>query len=144
MTQAQHQTIVVGVDGSEHSVEALRWALRQARLTGAELRAVSSWQLPIPYDYMHFDNVDWEGETMNNLDRTLAEVAADVGDTKVTKRVVRGHAGTVLVDESEDADLLVVGSRGHGTAKGMLLGSISQHCVTNASGPVVVIRPRNS
>ena len=57
-----------------------------------------------------------------------------------TTQVVRGHAGTVLTDESRDADLLVVGSRGHGTAVGMLLGSVSQYCVQHATCPVVVVR----
>lgn len=140
------RAIVVGVDGSPSSVDALRWAMRQVQATNAEAHAVAAWEVPVPYDYDYapYDNVDWEGEADKTLDRALAELGEAGGSTMVTKRVVHGHPGTVLVEESRDADLLVVGSRGHGTAAGMLLGSVSQYCVHHASCPVVVVRAHKS
>lgn len=145
MTQGRPEAIVVGVDGSPSSVDALRWAMRQAHVTGAELRVVSAWSMPVGFAYPAYgaalDDVDWEAEARRTVDRALGEVADAEHPAKVTTRVVNDHPGTVLVAESRDADLLVVGSRGHGTAVGMLLGSVSQHCVHHSECPVVVFRP---
>lgn len=131
--------IVVGVDGSSESGEALRWAERQARLTGAELHAVVAWRLPTTYGYAAvYADVDWAAEARDTLDRTIAETLGDDGP-HVHRHVVEGHPAPALVDAAADADLLVVGSRGHGGFTGLVLGSVSQHAVSHARCPVVVV-----
>ncbi len=136
-------TIVVGVDGSEPSLDALRWAYRQAGLTGAHLRAVMSWDVPATvYWYPFPEGMDFQAATEEALGKALHAVFDDNPTLPVTTVVVQGHPAPVLVHESEGADLLVVGSRGHGEFSGMLLGSVSEHCVSQANCPVVVVRPK--
>ena len=131
--------IVAGIDGSESSREALRWAVRQARLTGAEVHAVFAWQVPSAFGYVPEVQLDWEAEAGAELERTVKSALdpADLG--LVHAELVRGHAAEVLLDASAGAELLVVGSRGHGGFTGLMLGSVSQFLVTHASCPVVVI-----
>lgn len=136
--------IVVGVDGSDSSKDALRWAARQAQLTGAELKVVSTWYtptmiygpgvLPFPTDF------DPEGDSRSGLGDTIRETLGDDSKVKVSTVVVEGHPAPELLRASEGADLLVLGSRGHGAFAGMLLGSVSEHCLAHASCPVVVVR----
>ena len=134
--------IVVGVDGFESSKAALRWAIRQAKLTGAEVEAVTAWSYPSGYGWAPFSEgaVDFEGDAGKILVEALAEVSGIAPDVVVEPLVVHGHAADVLVRAAEGADLLVVGSRGHGGFAGMLLGSVSQHCVQHARCPVLVLR----
>ena len=131
--------IVVGVDGSAASADALRWAARQARLTGATLEAVTAWSYPTTYGFPVIANVDWEHEASTALDQAVE--AALGKDADVTRRVVEGHAAQVLAEAAQGADLLVVGSRGHGGFTGLLLGSVGEHAATHAPCPVVVVRP---
>lgn len=144
MTEKQSRTrIVVGVDGSEGSIEALRWAGRQARATGAPISVIAAWDLPMYFGYAPaMDDIDWAASARQGLDQAVEKAAIDE-DIILSRHVVRGHAGTVLVDAGRDAELLVVGSRGHGAVAGMLLGSISQYCTQHASCPVVVVRPHS-
>jgi nucleotide-binding universal stress UspA family protein len=132
--------IVVGVDGSEASAEALKWAAGQARLTGGEVHAVISWLPPTVYDWgPAVADIDWAQDSRTALADTIKE-ALDAGDAeKVQQHVVQGHPAQVLADAAADADLLVVGSRGHGGFAGMLLGSVSHHVIAHARCPVVVI-----
>ncbi|HEY1974885.1 MAG TPA: universal stress protein [Pseudonocardia sp.] len=132
--------IVVGVDGSESSRHALRWAARQAGLTGVELHAVQAWDVPSAYGYVPTITVDWEREAGAELARTIKETLAHPGALSVHAEVIRGHATEVLMAEAEGAELLVVGSRGRGEFSGMVLGSVSQFLVTHARCPVVVMR----
>ena len=136
--------IVVGVDGSSHSEEALRWALGQARLTGQPVEAVTSWSVPVPYGGMGGAGAvvafDWEGEATSTLEDTVAKAVDSPDADRVSQRVVQGHPAQVLVDAAADAALLVVGSRGRGGFTGMLLGSVSQHVIARAACPVVVVR----
>ncbi|WP_374985813.1 universal stress protein [Streptomyces fradiae] len=135
------QLIVVGVDGSESSRSALRWAARQAALTGAELRPLQAWQLPPAYGMpVDYSDVDVAKQTRRSLDQTIEEVVGAHPEVPVDARVVEGHPAAVLVEASRDADLLVVGSHGRGAFAGMLLGSVSGHCVHHASCPVLVVR----
>lgn len=134
--------IVVGVDGSASSAEALRWAFRQARLTGAYLRAVTCWHMPtsaygpVPYP----DGVDFRGDAERVLDESVATVSGDgTAGVDVQKVVVEGPPARELLNAAEGADLLVVGSRGHGAFVGMVLGSVSAYCVAHAWCPVVVV-----
>jgi nucleotide-binding universal stress UspA family protein len=134
--------IVVGVDGSNPSKAALSWAITQARLTGAVVEAVIAWEFPAMTGYpMLTADVDWEGLAGKVLADAVGDVAgAGAGPVGIENKVMRGNAAQVLVDESAGADLLVVGSRGHGGFVEALLGSTGQHCVHHANCPVVVIR----
>ena len=149
MTAPANETarrIVVGVDGSSGSKHALAWAIAQAHLTGATVEAVTSWQDPIAYGYSYgFPQGAYDGESFSSimtkvLHDTISEVTADVATpVTITPRTLEGHAAQVLLQAAEGAQLLVVGSRGHGTFAGILLGSVSQHCVQHAPCPVVVV-----
>ncbi|MBB5157565.1 universal stress protein [Saccharopolyspora phatthalungensis] len=138
--------IVVGVDGSPGSRAALRWALRYAEQCGGAVTAVIAWSpptftevAPMPPVLSDEDSVaraEWE--LRKAVDETRASLETSV---PVRQEVARGHAVRALLDCAQDADLLVVGSRGHGGFVGALLGSVSLHCVTHAHCPVVVVRP---
>jgi len=132
--------IVVGVDGSPASVDALRWAARQADLTGAAVEAVISWDYPSTSG-MEFGSldIDWAGNARAALVDTL-HVALGDNATMITGTVTRGHPAEVLVAAAQGADLLVVGSRGHAALPGRLLGSVSEHVAARAACPVVVVR----
>jgi len=150
MPASEHRTgsrIVAGVDGSPSSVSALRWAIRQAGLTGAAVDAVIAWHYPVVVGggYGVAPMVTPGGfEFKENAEKILAgaiDAARDPGSAvPVHARAVEGNAARVLLDAADGADLLVVGSRGHGGFTEALLGSVSQHCVHHARCPVVVIR----
>ena len=134
--------IVVGVDGSPASVRALRWALGQAELTGAEVKAVYAWQVPAMYGATA---MSMPGEQLaeiaeSTLDEILDHVVGDAHVVPVSRVLVQAHPAKALLEESEGADLLVVGSRGHGGFVGALIGSVSQQVVQHATCPVVVVR----
>jgi len=136
----------VGVDGSAESIAALRWAANYAEATGALVRAVMSWHYPTavgsaPVGLAPASVTD---ELRDKMEQTLAKAVAEgypqPRNGAVETRVSYGHPAQVLIDESEKADLLVVGSRGHGAFTGMFVGSVSVHCVSHAHCPVAVIR----
>jgi nucleotide-binding universal stress UspA family protein len=132
--------VVVGVDGSEASKDALRWALGYARLAGASVHALTAWQYPDNFAWAALPEVDLEGDTRRALKEAIEELAGSYQEVTVHPEVVEGHPSLVLVRAAEHASLLVVGSRGHGAFAGMLLGSVSDYCVHHAKCPVVVIR----
>jgi nucleotide-binding universal stress UspA family protein len=135
--------IVVGIDGSESSKDALRWAKTQADLTGAELVAVTAWSYPVASyptlaGYVPVnDSLDLEAESRTALETLVKET---LGDVPVTLEVIEGHPANALVDAAHDAALVVLGSRGHGGFVGAVIGSVSQHVVSHAPCPVVVVR----
>lgn len=136
--------IVVGVDGSAPSKAALAWAVRQARLTGAAVEAVIAWEYPATYGStmpaapeINYNFAEIAAEVAAN---TITEVCGQGEPVKISSRVVEGNAAQALLDASAGAELLVVGSRGHGGFVEALLGSVGQHCVHHATCPVVVIR----
>ncbi|MBO0694105.1 MAG: universal stress protein [Acidimicrobiaceae bacterium] len=137
----QEQRIVVAVDGSPASEAAVAWAAKQASLTGAELQAVTAWQIPaLAYgSLMYPAEEDLERASTETLEETLEKVLGKER-SNVTTRVIHGPAALVLVEAAKGADLLVMGSRGHGAFAGMLLGSVSDYCVARAPCPVVVVR----
>jgi nucleotide-binding universal stress UspA family protein len=141
-TGSKRTRIVVGVDGSPSSVQALRWALEQARITGAPACAVCAWDLPASPTYVAVEeDIGYREEGARTvLDGAIKDATGDAATLPVQREVVCGHPAKVLVDASTDAGLLVVGSRGHGGFAGLLLGSVSQHVVAHASCPVVVVR----
>jgi nucleotide-binding universal stress UspA family protein len=138
--------VVAGIDGSAESIAALGWASRYAAATGGTLRAVLAWHYPsaagLPPAGVAPEPV--RAETELQLQATLDEAVAKIDQDKLTvpvqARLSYGHPAQVLIDESEHADLLVVGSRGHGAFTGMLTGSVSVHCVSHAACSVVVVR----
>jgi nucleotide-binding universal stress UspA family protein len=148
MTSADQSgpVVVVGVDGSAESVQALRWAAKYQASTGATVRAVLSWHFPAaagpaPVGVAPKPISDEVRANMQDtIDKVVAEVFGSATPDHVETGVDYGHPAQVLVDESEHADLLVVGHRGHGAFTGMLIGSVSIHCVTHAHCPVVVVR----
>ena len=132
--------VVVGVDGSPSSQRAVRWASRQAKLTGATLRAVSSWRWP-NYITIVPPGVDLASDTRRTLDEVLEEALAGSEDLGVTRHVIEGPPGPALLTQAQDASLLVVGAQGRAAFPGMLLGSVAEYCVRHGSCPVVVVRP---
>ena len=145
-SSARH--VVVGVDGSAESVTALKWAADYAAATGATITAVLSWHYPAqvgpaPVGVAPKPVTDEvRAHMQETLDKALTEVFGTSTPANVQTKLDYGHPAAVLVDESREADLLVVGHRGHGAFTGMLVGSVSMHCVTNAACPVVVVRGR--
>lgn len=133
--------IVVGVDGSPESIAALSWAIDEARLRGLGLRIVYAFPalVSILGDTAHEYYPQVEKEAASMFEQTLAS-APPMDDLDAERTVEPGNPSEVLVEASRGANLLVVGSRGRGSFRGMLLGSVSTHCVHQAHCPVVVVR----
>jgi nucleotide-binding universal stress UspA family protein len=140
-TTEHRARIVVGVDGSPSSLAALEWAVRQAALSGAVVEAVTAWHFPVTAvgGYPAVAELNWRENAQVIQDLAVKEALGDDASDLV-RRVAQGHPVTVLLDAAADADLLVVGSRGHGGFTGMLLGSVSEHVVAHALCAVVVIK----
>lgn len=144
------RSIVVGVDGSDESKEALRWAVEEARLRGDTLHVVHVWSYPYPYVSVTvlappaptIPISDFRESAAAMLNAVLDEVLGDAPGVEVKRAVVEGVPAQVLVEAAKDADLLVLGSRGHGGFSGLLLGSVSQQCAHHAECPVVIVRRR--
>lgn len=139
--------IVVGVDGSAGSREALRWAFAEAQLRSVTLEAVTVWQYPVTASLPTFGVMDTPSDFAAEARSTLIGILASEGITAeapipVTTLVAEGNPARALLDAAESADLLVVGSRGHGGFTGVLVGSISQQCVHHATCPIVVVHPK--
>jgi nucleotide-binding universal stress UspA family protein len=141
--------VVVGVDGSELSAAAMRWAVEEARLRGATLVAVHAWTFVPPAAVGEPGVIPVAAVTlMDDLEigRAAAEALLDdavsgvPADVEVEKLVGEGSPGEVLVEAGAGADLVVVGTRGRGALKSALLGSVSSHVIGHAPCPVVVIR----
>jgi nucleotide-binding universal stress UspA family protein len=140
--------IVVGIDHSAGAKAALQFALEEARLRQATLRVVHAWQ----FGYIGATGLegalpavggeleDFRQGAEAALEETLRDVGADNDGVAIERRVDQGTAAAVLVEESRGADLLVVGSRGHGGFAQLLLGSVSQQCAQHAFCPVVIVR----
>ncbi|GAA2958806.1 MULTISPECIES: universal stress protein [Streptomycetaceae] len=135
--------IVVGVDGSDASIKALRWAVRQAELTGDTVEAVNSWEYPatswasmmpgMPEDF------DPQSVATVALNEALEEALGAQGAAAVEKIVVIGNPAQTLLERAKGANLLVVGARGYSGFKATLLGSVSLHVTQHASCPVTVV-----
>ncbi|MDN5747793.1 MAG: universal stress protein [Pseudonocardia sp.] len=156
--------IVVGVDGSECSHSALRWAVDQARVTGARVAAIAVWAPPTPMGagaelgagglltggpavagLVPAPQVDRELEAQADrlLDAAVAELPAD-GAHRVDRHVLLGDPATVLLEAAEAAELLVLGNAGHGALAGAITGSVALSCVHHAPCPVVLVPARPS
>jgi nucleotide-binding universal stress UspA family protein len=132
--------IVVGVDGSANSEQALRWAASLAAVFGARLEAVTAWDFPASYGFASVPT-DWDpaGDMRKVLDDTVRAVFGDQPPAGLQRQVREGGAAMVLLEASQGATMLVVGSRGHGGFAGLLLGSVSANVAEHASCPVLVI-----
>jgi nucleotide-binding universal stress UspA family protein len=132
--------IVVGVDGSAHSEQALRWAARLAAIFSARLEAVTAWDFPAAYGFVSVPS-DWDpaGDMREVLDETVRAVFGDQPPVGLQRQVREGGAAKVLIEASQGAIMLVVGSRGHGGFAGLLLGSVSANVAEHAPCPVLVI-----
>ncbi|HUI04207.1 MAG TPA: universal stress protein [Acidimicrobiales bacterium] len=135
-------TIVVGVDGSGHAEAALDWALGQGEVTGAQVVAVTCWEYPVNFGWVPPMPTDFrpDEDARTMLDQAVEKAQAEHPGVKVRRLVVEGTPASVLLDAAKGAELLVVGTRGHGGFAGLLLGSVSEHCVAHAPCPVVVVR----
>lgn len=137
--------VVVGVDGSDCSVRALSWAADEAREHGAELTVVTAYpppsnQIDTAYGIPSLDETDWRGDAEDALRKTLHDTLGDDPGVSVQIEAVAGSPAKALIKLSGEADLLVVGTRGHGGFRGMLLGSVSQHLTAHARCAVTVVR----
>jgi nucleotide-binding universal stress UspA family protein len=146
MDTTPEPVILVGVDGSEASKEALAWAADEARKRAAVVECLISWTWPTSYGWTVTlpDDIDPAADAQRVLDEALAPVREAYPDLTFRTEVVEGPPAPSLVDASAHADLLVVGSRGHGEFAGMLLGSVSAHCTAHAHCSVVVHRLRKA
>lgn len=136
--------IVVGIDGSAGSRAALRFAAEEAELRRAVLTVVSVWHVPAGV-YLQPTYVELDLDVLQQAAREVAEQEiADVMGAERAKGVEllmrQGNPAQALLEASHEAEMLVVGSRGHGGFAGLLLGSVSQQCAAHASCPVVVVR----
>ena len=139
------KNIVVGVDGSPSSRTALTWAAAEAADHGADLVVLNVWEhtLPPPTGSVSVSEryvPDDSQRTAEDLVELIKEVLGEDPDVLVQPRVKQGNPAKVLIEESNDADLLVVGTRGHGGFRGLVLGSVSQHVAGYAKCPVAVVR----
>lgn len=138
--------VLVGVDGSEGSRRALRYAADEAEAHGAELRVLTAYTVPAPPVAVGLaqppwrDADAWRADAENLVAATVESTLGERPDVKVTTEVVEGSAARALIDESHTSDLVVVGTRGHGGFAGMLLGSVSQHVAAHAGCPVSIVR----
>lgn len=138
--------IVVGVDGSKCSHSALRFALDEARVRRTKLRIVAVWHVPLaaygagwappPPGLVE----DAESAAAEVLAEALELVKADGASPEIESVVRGGQPASVLVEEAAEADLLVVGSRGRGGFRELMLGAVSQQCAHHARCPVVIVR----
>jgi nucleotide-binding universal stress UspA family protein len=140
------KTIVVGTDGSPGSEVAVEFAAREAAAHGAALRIVSAWEVPptvlssggvAPDIYKNFEDA-----ARSIVQEAAARVASLEPAVPREERVVEGHAGNVLLSEAANADLVVIGRRGHGSLTEFLLGSISHQVADHAKCAVVLVPPR--
>lgn len=150
MTSTASFLIVVGFDGSKHSQTALKWAVDEARQRDGQLRLITVWNKPPMAWYPAvLETAAGEiaaEESPEQVARTLqAEAlksAADGGVAATGQLVNGGSPASAILDAAKDADLIVVGSRGHGGFPGLHLGSVSTQVVNHAQCPVLVVRSK--
>jgi nucleotide-binding universal stress UspA family protein len=143
--------VVVGVDGSDSSRRALRFALNHALATGSQVMVVNSWEVPLPADEaslaadaqsLHEEVFDRQSEEV--VAGVLAEVIDDrTQDLDISAVRMQADPVEALLKAGEDADLVVVGSRGRGGVRGLVMGSTSQGVLHHARGPVAVLPPHS-
>lgn len=137
-----YSRIIVGVDGSEQSVAALREAAAIADAFHAQVEAIIVWESILVFDgYFPPDYPTPLEEARQVLEDTVAAAFPDGSPARLTLTPLEGAAARVLIRESHGADLLVLGSRGKGGFAGLLLGSVSNACAAHATCPVLIVHP---
>lgn len=138
-TVADPTRIVVGVDGSDSSIEALRYAATLSTALERPLEVVTTWVSPMAGSY--YSRGDWPPEDdAKSLQReAIIEAFGDTPPVGLTARLIAGPAASTLIEESATAGMLVLGSRGHGGFVGLLLGSVSATCAEHAHCPVLIV-----
>ena len=139
-SSAGAREIVVGIDGSPQSILALEWATTLAPPLGATIVGVGAWQLESAHGSAR--RVGWDPKTIaeENLANTLTKAFGDNPPAGLTTECYRGQPAKVLMERSKSAAMLILGSRGYGGFKGLLLGSVSTACAAHAHCPVLVAR----
>jgi nucleotide-binding universal stress UspA family protein len=147
----EERRIVVGVDGSPGSISALRWAIDEAGVRRTPLDVVlvfpyehpagEPWPLSLTPEYTAERLEEARRDAEHELGALLKDHLPDDAKAEIRPLVVAGHPAKRLLRLAEDADLLVVGSRGLGGFRGLVLGSVSMQCVQHATCPVVVVPP---
>lgn len=139
-TPATKRRIIVGVDGSEESKRALRWAGQLADAFDAEITAIAAWHIPVGYGIA---GAGFPWDPAQDMTKCLTEAVDEVFGPQrpigLQLLVREGNSAQVLLDNSHDALMLVVGSRGHGGFAGLLLGSVSASVAEHATCPVLVV-----
>lgn len=140
---AGRPAIIVGVDGSEDSREALLWAVRQARLTGAEVHALTAWQVPFSiYLAPSATEADYEQNAAETLSTAVQKALGPDPGIPVMTLLVQKRPAAALTEAADGAELLVVGAHGRGELPGMHLGSVATYCVHHAPCPVTIVCER--
>jgi nucleotide-binding universal stress UspA family protein len=150
----QLAAVVVGVDGSAGSSEALQWAIAEARLRQVPLRAIHAWTyaeplipslIGYPYSAEYAESaIDERRQAAEGLLEQATEALSEAHEIQIERIIAEGSAARVLIDAVGKDDLLVIGSRGHGGFSSLLLGSVSEQCAQHASCPVVIVRGTNT
>ena len=144
--EVARKRVVVGVDGSDQSKDALRWATQLAPALHADIEAVISWEFPASYGWALAYPDGWRPDldAAKVLEETVDEVCGHERPAGLKTTVREGGASRELLAVSKGADMLIVGSRGHGGFTGLLLGSVSAACAEHAPCPVLVVHGKES
>lgn len=135
--ERSQQHIIVGVDGSESSIDALREAAVLAKALGLPVEAVTTWEYPLEYTPLPVWSPEKDAKSVQSLAINKAFLDAPPEDLIMT--TAPGSAARTLIELSKNARMLVLGSRGHGGFVGLLLGSVSAACAEHAHCPVLVV-----
>jgi nucleotide-binding universal stress UspA family protein len=140
-------SIIVGVDGSDQSRAALKWAYDEAAHHGASLTVLTAWNAPVlphqpPYGSLPPEGYDTQpaNDAMAMIEKSISELDVREPAVEIQTSIEQGSPAKVLIERSKGTDLIVVGSRGRDGFVGMLLGSVSQHVIAHAHCPVTVVR----
>lgn len=135
------------MDASEGSVRALSWAAEEAKIRNARLHIVLAWEPPVRVTGGVWATPDAEElaaysrRALERLDALVDGLSEELANLEIERSAIRGAAASVLLEAARGATQLVVGSRGHGSFLGLLLGSVSRECAHHASCPVVIVPP---
>jgi nucleotide-binding universal stress UspA family protein len=132
--------IVVGIDGSEDALKALRWALDEAKVREASVHLVHSWTFP-PMPPLGPDGIP-HGDLLQAAEQVLDDAVAKIGTghgVEITREIANDPPAQALIRASKDAEMVVIGSRGVGGFTGLLLGSVSHQVASHAVCPVVIV-----
>jgi nucleotide-binding universal stress UspA family protein len=141
--------ILVGVDGSDKSIAALKWAKDLASELDAEIEVITAWQTPFPTIELVAIGLNLDVSELNERPEQIAEYRIEksiVGaygqahPSRVSRSIEEGYPGLVIVEKSKDADLLVLGYRGHSPVVETLMGSVSMHCLAHSHCPVTIVK----